>query len=130
DSSQLGGTRTNHELNVTELQPATAYFYSVGSTTETLASGPGFRFLTAPISSRPIRIWAIGDSGTADSGPASVRDAYTNFAGTGYTDVWLMLGDNAYSAYTDAAIQAAIFGMFPETFRQTASWPVIGNDDA
>src|SRR5438477_12371617 len=48
DSSQLGGTRTNHELNVTELQPETAYFYSVGSTTETLASGPGFRFLTAP----------------------------------------------------------------------------------
>ena len=128
-SAQLSGTRTNHELNLIGLRPETAYFYSVGSTAEVLASGPEFRFVTAPAFSAPIRIWAIGDSGTADSGPASVRDAYKNYTGARYTDVWLMLGDNAYSAYTDVAIQAAIFGMFPEMFRQTALWPVIGNDD-
>ena len=128
-SVQVSGGRTNHELNVTGLQPQTAYFYSVGSSTETLASGPEFRFVTAPTSSSPIRIWAIGDSGTGDSGPASVRNSYTNYSATRYTDVWLMLGDNAYNAYTDADIQKAIFGMFPEMFRQTALWPVIGNDD-
>lgn len=128
-SAQLSGTRTNHEINVIGLEPQTSYFYSVGSSTEILAAGPEYRFLTAPTSNAPIRIWVIGDSGTADSGPASVRDAYKNYTGTRYTDVWLMLGDNAYSAYTDVAIQAAIFGMFPDMFRQTALWPVIGNDD-
>src|SRR5256885_1634092 len=104
-SAQISSTGTDHEVKVTGLQPETAYFYSVGSTTETLVSGAEFRFITAPSFAKPIRIWAIGDSGTGDSGPASVRNAYTNFTGTRYTDVWLMLGDNAYTAYTDADIQ-------------------------
>jgi hypothetical protein len=128
-SAQLSGTRTNHEVKLTDLTPYTAYFYSVGSSTGVLASGLDFRFVTAPLGSKPIRIWAIGDSGTADSGPASVRNAYTNFSASTYTDVWLMLGDNAYSASTDAQFDRAVFGMFPEMFRQTALWPEHGNDD-
>jgi hypothetical protein len=121
--------RTNHEVNLTGLAAYTAYFYSVGSSTGVLASGPDHRFVTAPIGSKPVRIWAIGDSGTGDSGPASVRNAYTNYSGSRYTDVWLMLGDNAYSASTDAQFNTAVFGMFPEMFRQTALWPQRGNDD-
>jgi calcineurin-like phosphoesterase family protein/purple acid phosphatase-like protein len=127
---QMSGARTNHEVNVTGLLPYTAYFYSVGSSTGVLASGGDYRFVTAPMDSKPIRIWAIGDSGTGDGGPASVRDAYTNYTGSRYTDVWLMLGDNAYNASTDAQFDRAVFGMFPELFRQTALWPERGNDDS
>ena len=58
-----------------------------------------------------------------------MRDAYTNYSGSRYTDVWLMLGDNAYNASTDAQFDAAVFGMFAEMFRQTALWPERGNDD-
>ena len=62
---EMSGSRTNHELTVGGLSPYTAYFYSVGSSTGALASGLDYRFVTAPIGSKPIRIWAIGDSGTA-----------------------------------------------------------------
>ena len=126
---EMSGSRTNHELIVGGLSPYTAYFYSVGSSTGMLASGLDYRFVTAPIDRKPMRIWAIGDSGTPGSGVASVRDAYTNYTGSRYTDVWLMLGDNAYSASTDAQFDEAVFGMFPEMFRQTALWPQRGNDD-
>jgi hypothetical protein len=125
----MGGTRTNHELTISGLSPYTAYFYSVGSSASVLASGLDYRFVTAPMGSKPIRIWAIGDSGTPGSGVASVRDAYTNYTRARHTDVWLMLGDNAYSASTDAQFDQAVFGMFPEMFRQTVLWPERGNDD-
>jgi len=126
---EMSGSRTNHDLTVGGLFPSTAYFYSVGSSTGVLASGLDCRFVTAPIGSKPIRIWAIGDSGVPGSGVESVRNAYTNYAGSRYTDVWLMLGDNAYSASTDAQFDQAVFGMFAEMFRQTVLWPERGNDD-
>jgi hypothetical protein len=126
---EMSGSRTNHELLLPALSPYTAYFYSVGSSTAVLASGLDYRFVTAPIGSKPIRIWAIGDSGVPGSGIESVRNAYTNYTGARYTDVWLMLGDNAYSASTDAQFDQAVFGMFPGIFRQTVLWPERGNDD-
>jgi hypothetical protein len=128
-SAEMSGSRTDHELTFSGLSPYTAYFYSVGSSTDVLASGSEFRFVTAPIGGKPIRIWAIGDSGTPGSGVASVRNAYTNYTGSRYTDVWLMLGDNAYGASTDDQFDQAVFGMFPEMFRQTVLWPERGNDD-
>jgi len=128
-AAEMSGSRTNHELTLDGLSPYTAYFYSVGSSTNVLASGPEFGFVTAPIGSQSIRIWAIGDSGTPGTGVASVRDAYTNYTGSRYTDVWLMLGDNAYGASTDEQFDQAVFGIFPEMFRQTVLWPERGNDD-
>src|SRR4051794_39989852 len=122
-TAEMSGSRKDHELTLGGLSPYTTYFYSVGSSTAVLASGPAFRFRTAPTSSQPIRIWAIGDSGTPGTGVASVRNAYTNYTGSRYTDVWLMLGDNAYGASTDAQFDQAVFGMFPEMFRQTVLWP-------
>src|SRR5258706_14179941 len=56
-SVQMSGSRTNHELIVHDLSPYTAYFYSVGSSTGVLASGLDYRFVTAPMGSKPIRIW-------------------------------------------------------------------------
>jgi hypothetical protein len=122
---------TEHEVTVTGLSPDTQYYYSVGTTTAVLAGGADFTFITAPAegSTQPVRIWAIGDSGTASAEAAAVRDAYAAFTGTRYTDVWLMLGDNAYSNGTDAEYQAAVFNMYPTFLKQTVLWPTIGNHD-
>ena len=60
---------TEHEVIVSNLSPATKYFYSVGSTTQTLAGNDASHFfVTAPVAgtSTPTRIWVLGDSGTAD----------------------------------------------------------------
>ena len=53
--------------------------------------------------------------GTADADAARLRDAYLAFTGSRGTDVWLMLGDNAYVDGTDLEYQAAVFNMYPRT---------------
>src|SRR5262249_30609385 len=70
-----------HIVTVTNLSPDTVYFYSVGSSTQTLASGTNYFFRTGPPpgSRRPIRIWVLGDSGVANSFSGPVRDAYYQF---------------------------------------------------
>jgi hypothetical protein len=78
---------------------------------------------------KPTRIWVLGDSGTANANAVAVRDAYLNFAGTTHTNLWLMLGDNAYENGTDAEYQAAVFNMYPQMLRKSVLWPTLGNHD-
>lgn len=121
---------TEHIVPLTGLLPDTRYYYSVGSTSATIAGGDASHtFITGPANERPTRIWVLGDSGTANASAAAVRDAYTTFAGTRYTDLWLMLGDNAYNSGTDAEYQTAVFNMYPSTLRQSVLWSTIGNHD-
>jgi hypothetical protein len=127
-ASDTGAVR-EHIVRLADLRPETKYFYSIGTTEQTLAGDGSYFFITAPASPGPTRIWVIGDSGTADERPRSVYTAYTNFTGARYTDLWLMLGDNAYSTGTDVQYQAAVFDMYPELLRQTVLWPTIGNHD-
>ncbi len=123
---------TEHEVLVTGLSPATKYFYSVGSTTQTLAGNDSSHyFVTSPVAgtASPTRIWVLGDSGTANANAQAVRDAYLGFTGSIHTNLWLMLGDNAYETGTDSEYQAAVFNMYPTTLRQSVLWPTIGNHD-
>ncbi|MDQ2869689.1 MAG: FG-GAP-like repeat-containing protein [Acidobacteriota bacterium] len=123
---------TDHRVTVSGLSAATRYYYSVGTSVATLAGGDSTHsFFTAPSpgSSKPVRIWVTGDSGTADANVRAVRDAYLTFAANRATDVWLMLGDNAYVNGTDAEYQAAVFDVFPGILRNTFLWPTLGNHD-
>lgn len=123
---------TEHTVTVTGLSPNTVYYYSVGTATETLAGGDATHFFrTHPIAgtSVPTRVWVLGDSGTANASAQAVRNAYTAFTGTRATDVWLMLGDNAYSTGTDSEYQNAVFNMYPGFLRQAFLWPTLGNHD-
>jgi acid phosphatase type 7 len=136
DSGLLGRALTNtsgrveHEINITGLQDDTTYFYSIGSTSNTFAAGPDFYFHTAPTNVRPVRIWAIGDSGSGMSGAAAVRDGYYQASAGEHTDVWLMLGDNAYINGLDGEYQNAVFDMYSDLLRRTAVWPARGNHDS
>ena len=123
---------TEHELVISGLSPGTKYFYSVGSTTQTLAGNDSNHFfVTSPVAgtSIPTRIWVLGDSGTANTDAQAVRNAYLNFTGTTPTNLWLMLGDNAYENGTDSEFQAAVFDMYPTVLRQSVLWPSLGNHD-
>ncbi|HEX5176781.1 MAG TPA: Ig-like domain-containing protein, partial [Chthoniobacteraceae bacterium] len=125
------GATSEHEVTLTGLTADSQYFYSVGTSTSVLATGSEFTFFTAP----PVgiahntRIWVLGDSGTKDSVAASVRNGYTTFGGGRYTDVWLMLGDNAYNSGTDTEFQAAVFDMYPSYLRQSVLWSAVGNHE-
>ena len=123
-----------HGLRLSGLTPDTTYYYSIRDATDyVLASGPDFFFRTAPMTNRPVRIWAIGDSGTFgnyDTNAFPVRDAYMNYTTNRPTDVWLMLGDNAYESGTDDEYQRGVFETYPQLLRQVVLWPTIGNHDA
>ncbi len=124
--------KSDHEITVTGLQAGSRYYYEVGTLSLALAGNDDEHHLTtAPVvgTREPVRIWAIGDSGTADSSATAVRDAYLGFAGAADTDLWLMLGDNAYGAGTDGEYQEAVFNMYPSFLRSVAVWPTLGNHD-
>jgi hypothetical protein len=121
--------RIDHEVRLSELQPNTKYFYTIGTRTTRLAGGADYYFITPPTNAKPTRIWAIGDSGTATRSAADVRDAYLAYAGSRETDVWLMLGDNAYDIGSDDEYQKAVFQVYPSLLRRTFLWPALGNHD-
>jgi phosphodiesterase/alkaline phosphatase D-like protein len=60
---------TEHQIQLSGLTPNTQYYYSVGSSTATLASGSDYSFFTAPPvgTVQPTRVWVLGDSGTKDA---------------------------------------------------------------
>src|SRR6185436_9937865 len=123
---------TEHEVAVTGLTPDTQYFYSVGTSTATLAGGNSTYFwVTFPPAGEPAptRVWVLGDSGTADGNAAAVRDAYLNATGTRHTDLWLMLGDNAYESGLDSEFQTAVFNIYPTMLRKSVIFPTLGNHD-
>lgn len=128
----LPGVIFDHEVRLSELLPDTQYFYAFGSSSTNLLGGDmNHYFVTAPIpgTPKPTRIWVLGDSGTASSEQVSVRDAYENFAGARHTDLWLMLGDNAYDTGTDAEYQQALFDIYTNTLRSSVLWSSLGNHE-
>ena len=122
---------TEHEIELTGLSPNTVYYYSIGTTTATLASDSSYFFETNPADGtrQASRIWIIGDSGTADQDVMDVRDAYENYTGATHTNLWVMLGDNAYNVGNDSEYQSAVFDIFPEMLRKSVLWPAFGNHD-
>ena len=124
---------TDHAVTLTNLAPNTKYYYSIGTSDFVLAGDTGHFFRTAPAEPKPTRIWAIGDSGTASAfglGSWEVRDAYRTFTAERETDVWLMLGDNAYWIGTDEEYQIGVFDTYPDFLRRNSVWSTIGNHDA
>jgi hypothetical protein len=122
-----------HEVEVSGLAADTTYYYAIATSTGTLAGGDAeHRFVTSPVpgTRRAVRAWAIGDSGTGNASARAVRDAYLGHPGSAATDVWLMLGDNAYPDGTDPEYQAAVFDTYPTLLRNTVLWPAFGNHDA
>jgi hypothetical protein len=121
----------DHRLELTNLSPATKYFYSVGLPSGALLAGPDYCFTTPPLpgTRKPMRFWALGDCGTADVNQFNVRDAFYRMNGTNALDAILLLGDNAYNAGLDSEYQKAIFDTYPITLRNTPLWSTIGNHE-
>ena len=128
------GPTSEHTVTLTGLSADTKYYYSVGTSSTTLAGGDSSHFVvTSPPSgtAKATRVWVIGDSGTADASARAVRDAFINFTGTQDPDLWIMLGDNAYNDGTDAEYQDAVFDidMYAQLLAKTVVWPTLGNHD-
>ena len=121
---------TEHRIRLEGLQTGTTYDYKIVSQDETPAAGAHhFRTLPAQHQAVPTRIWILGDSGTGNSNAIDVYHAYQDFAKDRPADLWLMLGDNAYSHGTDQQFQNAVFNIYTPILHNTCLWPAVGNHE-
>jgi hypothetical protein len=123
---------TDHSLTLDGLKAGTRHYYAVGTTGGLLVDADNEQFfVTSPPkgSAIPTRIWVLGDSGQGGATSAAVRDAYHAYTNGARTDVWLMLGDNAYPTGTEENYQAKLFDVYPATLRTSPLWPTIGNHE-
>lgn len=123
--------KTNHKIKLVKLLPNTRYYYHIKSNYITTEKGEESYFKTSPPlgSKTSTRIWVIGDSGTHNNTAKNVYKSYLKYSKNKYTDLFLMLGDNAYRSGTDEEYQSAVFDMYPKILKQTPLWSTLGNHD-
>lgn len=136
---------TEHIVTVTGLTADTKYFYSVGSSSAVLQVSTDNFFTTAPLATpnRVLRIAAFGDCGknttnnslgvngvTYQSQSLTQYQSYLSTNGIDAPDAWLLLGDNAYNAGTDAEYTSNFFGTYgANILRNHKLYPTPGNHD-
>jgi len=109
------------------------HHFAVASTNVTVTGGDSNTFFyTHPTIGRPkpTRVWVVGDPGTRKKEQRNVRDAYYKWNGNRRTDLWLTLGDNAYTSGKDEEYQGSVFDIYDRMLRQSVIWPSLGNHDA
>jgi len=116
---------TEHSVRLNGLGLGSTYRYKIAGT------NPTYQFSTLPAAhvGASTRIWIIGDSGTGNDNARAVYQAYREFTGERPTDVWLMLGDNAYTDGTDQQFQNAVFNLYNPLLHNTCLWPTVGNHE-
>ncbi len=124
---------TEHEIRITGLNPDTKYFYSFGSSTQTLQSGADNFFRTAPPSNttRKIGFAAFGDCGRNENGfQSGSLNAYQNFVGSNPADLMLLMGDNAYDGGSEEEYTTNFFGVYgTNIIKNHIVFPSPGNHD-
>lgn len=123
---------TEHEVRVTGLTADTKYYYSVGSINTVLQESNKNYFQTAApaTSTRKIRIAAYGDCGNNSANQVNVRNAYLNYLGSNATDLWLLLGDNAYNSGLDNEFQTKFFNIYKDDLLKNVTlFPALGNHE-
>lgn len=146
-NARAQGALTEHIVLLTNLTPNTRYYYALSTNTlsgtnsakgTNILGGTNILFTTGtnsfvtppvPGSLKPTRVWVVGDPGTAKPLQRAVTDGFLKFNQGRETDLWLMLGDNAYVSGKDSEYQAAVFANYPELLRTSVLWPTLGNHD-
>jgi hypothetical protein len=124
---------TEHEVKVTGLQAAHTYAYGVGQPSGLMSLPDAtYQFTTAPPagSTGPVRAWVIGDSGENTTSSHNVRDRFDDWSAARPPNLFLMLGDNAYSSGSDANYQTGCFDLYRMEMRKWPLFPTRGNHDA
>ncbi|WP_018611212.1 metallophosphoesterase [Segetibacter koreensis] len=123
---------SEHIVQLSGLATNTKYYYSIGSTSQTLQGDTDNYFKTAPAvgSNQKVRILAMGDMGNNSTNQKSVRDAYISYNKNSLTDIWMLLGDNAYEKGTESNYNTNFFGVYQQKISKNhVLWPAPGNHD-
>jgi len=123
-----------YEAMIPGLEPSTTYFYGIYDGDRLLAGGDDLHFFRTspkPGQAAPLRFWVVGDSGTGTEMQAAVHKAmesYT-FRQKKPLDLFLHVGDMAYSNGTDDEFHFNFFAPYARTLRNTVFWPAMGNHE-
>ena len=131
--SAPNGTR-QYEMKLSDLEPDTRYYYAIYDGEEKLAGGDADHFFrTHPErgTDAPIRIWAVGDSGKGNEVQRGVyHGALKVLEEDGKPlNMYLHVGDMAYTHGRDLEFQTGFFDMYQTTLRHAVCWPSMGNHE-
>ncbi|MGZ8920972.1 MAG: metallophosphoesterase, partial [Limisphaerales bacterium] len=123
-----------YEARLTGLEPDTRYYYVVLDGEHPLTRpDASFSFVTPPPvgAIKPVRFWALGDSGTGRKPQLDVHTAMlaASKRENRPIDFWLHLGDMAYSTGRDVEFQSRFFEIYDATLRSSVCWPTMGNHE-
>jgi hypothetical protein len=123
-----------YEARLTGLEPGTRYFYVVLDGDHPLTKPDAtYSFVTPPPvgAIKPIRFWALGDSGTGRQPQADVHNAMLAMIKRENKplDFWLHLGDMAYGTGRDVEFQSRFFESYAPTLASSVCWPTMGNHE-
>ncbi|MCF2490940.1 metallophosphoesterase [Dyadobacter sp. CY347] len=129
---ELTAKETEHEVKLSELDPATRYYYAIGFAGEILEGGLDNYFETAPKpgTKGKYRFGVLGDCGTNSATQDMVRERISAYLGENYMNALLLLGDNAYAFGKDAEYQSNFFNHYKSNFlKKNPVFPAPGNHD-
>jgi Calcineurin-like phosphoesterase/Secretion system C-terminal sorting domain/Purple acid Phosphatase, N-terminal domain/Putative metal-binding motif len=123
---------SEHELQITGLNPNTKYYYAVGNANEMLAGDTlDYYFKTHPVAGTKTSFHTLilGDQGTGYPEQFEVRDLYYAQEPMGETPFFITLGDNAYEDGELEEYEEFFFEAYAPFLRRTTSWVIPGNHD-
>ncbi len=120
-----------HAITLTGLKPDTCYNYKVNTTSLSI-DNTNRVFCTLNTKKDLERLWVVGDTGENSANQRNVYRAMLSYVDNNLSkiDLWLMLGDNAYSSGTQKQYNKDLFDSYKELIKQKNVWAVIGNHDA
>ena len=125
--------KTEHIITIDNLKPDTKYFYSVASGNTILQTSVDNFFVTSPPvgSEKKVTIWALGDMGMGTESQTKVYQQYLKHTNRKHTNLWLLMGDNAYAQGIDWEFQERFFEYYQTDMlmKQTVLMPTPGNHD-
>ncbi|MEY4538681.1 MAG: hypothetical protein RLZZ306_438 [Bacteroidota bacterium] len=125
--------KTEHSITIDNLKPNTKYFYEIVNGNVVLEKSNDTFFITAPTvgSEQKVRIWALGDMGFGLESQKKIQTEYLKSINGEYTNLWLLLGDNAYAQGWDWEYQLRFFEYYQvnKLMKQTVLFPSPGNHD-
>lgn len=130
----LSGTSsevTQYEAQIDALKPGTVYWYTIHEGDSKISEKAHFKTHPAVGQESPTRIWVVGDSGTGGPHQKRVHEAMRTFvrADRRALDVFLHVGDMAYTKGTNEQFQERFFDPYEETLKETVCWASMGNHE-
>jgi len=119
-----------HSLTIKNLQECTQYFFSVASSSLKI-DNENRSFSTFCDNAEFQRLWVIGDSGQKGQNKLDVYARLIEYINGDYNmlDMWVLLGDNAYTSGTQEQFNSTLFEPYIELVKRFVPWAVPGNHD-